>query len=142
MVNDIAKIIEQIITNYNNELPLSVIESLSTIVRLKGEIYPVRYATHFKPFIDVRDNVFYKVSYSNENIIKIESILIKDIPDNQGEIFLERVEKLQVFNWSWLDNYSIDDEYEFNPHDYFNHKKKKLEVDPLNHTLTLVLTLI
>lgn len=132
---ELKEIIEYIIKQYDNKLPLSVIQSLATSMRLIGGLHPVKYETHFKPFIDIRDRVYYKVFCIDGNTIKIENILISHIKNGQEDDYLVRVQTSKVFNWSWLDDIETND-FDFT----FGYSKE--EVNEFNETMTLILTLI
>lgn len=140
MENEIIEILNLILTQYDNKLPFSVIESLVTTIKLKGDIYPIRYETHFKPFVDIRDNVFYNVSFYKENVIKINKIIITNIKENEEEFYLEKFINSSFFNWYWVDEFHKDESEILFKH--FGDGRKVIELQPLNQTVNLVLTLI
>jgi len=140
MENEIIEILNNILTQYNCNLPFSVMESLVTTIKLRGIIYPIKYETHFKPFVDMRDNVYFNVSYYNKTVMEINRIFITGIKENQEEFFLEKFIDSNIFNWYWRDEFDKKDREFFFIH--LDDEREVIEMQPMNQTVTLVLTVI
>lgn len=137
--DDVKIIINKLISQYKSELPLSVLESLVTTLKIKGDVYPIRYATHIEPFVKYRDNVKYKIIYHNENFIKIQSIIIENIEDGNEDEYNSFIADSPYFNFNWVDDYNNQEEYNFF---YRPETSKVLQMVPLEQKTKLVLTLI
>lgn len=114
MDKDIEEIIFGLLKQHNNELPFSTLLSLVSIVPLTSlsELnngYPVKYKTHFEPFIKIRDNVFYNVNYLfSKKQLNVINISIKNIKENEEEFYMNLLTELSYFfDWQWGDNDNI-----------------------------------